>query len=232
MLPSGIQLTQLREHYRTENKPFPVGDAEAKITYRIGGETRDEVLPMKAVIFVQNGCVPQSPTPQESPKPAQPVASVMLKADFINPVSPSLSVYNPSTDVVEGVIWEMVAFRTSDLCFFGFQTKDVGYIKPQSKSANYEMDLATMPKSSNGCDGAIRPGDELTGSVSIDCPHCSIQTYIVHLVWQQSGWYFESDMKAGYVVPKDLSPDGRRKYIQLMTSEQFLSRRIEITQQQ
>ncbi|MGA2438736.1 MAG: hypothetical protein ABSF57_09520 [Acidobacteriaceae bacterium] len=59
MLPSGIQLTQLREHYRAENKPLPVGDAEAKITYRIGGETRDEILPMKAVIFVLDGCVPR-----------------------------------------------------------------------------------------------------------------------------------------------------------------------------
>lgn len=58
-LPSGIQLTQLLEHYRAENKPFPVGDAEAKITYRIRGETRDELLPMKAVILVLDGCVPQ-----------------------------------------------------------------------------------------------------------------------------------------------------------------------------
>ena len=92
------------------------------------------------------------------------------------------------------------------------------------------MELATMPKNAEGCDGSIREGDELTGSVSIDCPHCSIQTYVVHLVWKKSGWYFESDVKGGYILPKDMSKEGRQKYVQSMTSEQFANRRIEIAQ--
>jgi len=172
-----------------------------------------------------------SPTPQEPAKPTQPETPVMLTAEFISPASPALSVYNPSADVEEGVLWEMVAFRTSDLCFFGFQTQRIDFIKPQSRSANMAMELATMPKNAEGCDGAIREGDELTGSVSIDCPRCSIQTYIVHLVWKESGWYFESDTKGGYIVPKDMSKEGRQKYVQFMTSEQFASRRIEIKPQ-
>ena len=169
--------------------------------------------------------------PQEPAKSTQTVPPVMLRAEFINPASLSLSVYNPSEDVVENVHWSMIAFRTSDLCFLSFVTKDIGYIKPNSKSANYEMELTTMTKYTEGCDGQIREGDELTGSVSIDCPHCSIQTYIIHLVWKNSGWYFESVMKAGYIMPKDMSKEGRQKYVQLMTSEQFASKRIEITPQ-
>ena len=172
-------------------------------------------------------------TPQEPAKPTQPSNPVMLTAGFINPTLPSLFAYNPSTDVVQGVLWEMVAIRTSDLCFFGFQTRDMGFIKPQSKSANYSMELATMPKSIEaGCDGSIKEGDELTGSVSIDCPQCSVQTYIIHLVWKQSGWYFESDLKGGYIVPKDMkSKEARQKYVQLLTSGQFTSKRSEIMPQ-
>jgi hypothetical protein len=173
-----------------------------------------------------------SPTPREPANPPQIETPVLLTAKFTDPASPSLSVYNPSADVVEDVLWDMVAFRTSDLCFFGFQTQKIDFIKPQSKSANMMMELATMPKNAEGCDGSIREGDELTGSVSIDCAHCSIQTYIVHLVWRKSGWYFESDMKAGYIVPKDMSNEGRQKYVQMLTSEQFASKRIEITLQQ
>jgi hypothetical protein len=232
MLPSGIQLAQLREHYRTENKPLPVGDAEAKIIYRIGGETRDEVLPMKAVIFVQNGCVPQSPTPQESPKPTQPVAPVMLTAEFINPQAPSIIIYNPSGDVVEHVNWAMVVFRTLDLSFYSFTTQTIDYIKTNSQSANYFMDLATMPKNIEGGDGhPLTDGEELTGSVSIDCPRCSINTYVIHLVWKRSGWYFESESKGAYLLPRDMSTSGRKAYIELLTSDQFASKRIEIKPQ-
>jgi hypothetical protein len=155
----------------------------------------------------------------------------MLAAAFVGPVSPAISVYNPSAEVIEGVLWEVVAFRTSDLCFFGFQTQKIDYIKPQSKSANMAMELATMPRNAEGCDGSIRDGDELTGSVSVDCSRCSIQTYVIHLTWKESGWYFESDLKGGFLVPKERTVEGRQKFIQLLTSDQFASRRIEIMPQ-
>jgi hypothetical protein len=58
-LPTGFELTQVTDHYRSEKQPLPVGDAEAKITYRERGVTREELLPMKALILVQDGCVPQ-----------------------------------------------------------------------------------------------------------------------------------------------------------------------------
>jgi len=172
-----------------------------------------------------------SPPSQESLRPVQPTPPVMLAAAFVGPVSPAISVYNPSAEVIEGVLWEVVAFRTSDLCFFGFQTQKIDYIKPQSKSANMAMELATMPRNAEGCDGSIRDGDELTGSVSVDCSRCSIQTYVIHLTWKESGWYFESDLKGGFLVPKERTVEGRQKFIQLLTSDQFASRRIEIMPQ-
>jgi hypothetical protein len=151
-----------------------------------------------------------STVPNKSAKPTEPKASVsvLLKAEFINPSSLSIGLYNPSEDVVENVSWAMAAFRASDLCFFSFPTQAIGYIKPESRNANYAMPLSTMQKYNEGCDGVLRSGDELTGSVSIDCPRCSIHAYIIHLVWEQSGWYFEYPEKAGYVMLKDMSNKG------------------------
>lgn len=171
---------------------------------------------------------PIAPTPQEPSRPAPSESAVQLTAEFINPESLSIAVYNPSDDVIENVIWSMVAFRTSDLYLFSFATQSIGYIKPHSRSANYSMALDTIPRDTEEGNTQLREGDELTGSVSIDCPHCSVQTYIIHLIWKQSGWYYESPQKGGYIVPKDTSKPGREQYIELLTGPQFAPNRIPI----
>lgn len=157
--------------------------------------------------------------PSESP--------IHLSAAFSDPQSPVIVVSNLSDGVAEGVIWSMVAIRSSDLNYFGFATQTIGFIKPHSQTARYSLDLPTIPKSSDG-NGQIADGDELTGSISIDCPRCEIQTYVVHFVWGHSGWFFESKQKAGYLVPKDMSKDGRARYVQLFTGDAFANDRIEI----
>jgi hypothetical protein len=169
--------------------------------------------------------------PDEAPPPVTlPKTLVQLSAVFKNPSSLSLAVFNPSDDVAENVSWAMVAFRTSDLAFFGFATQSIGYVKPHMESANYFMELATMQKSTDG-DGQIKEGDELTGSVSIDCPRCTIRAYIVHVVWKREGWYFESPVQGGYVVPKEGTKEGRAKYIQELTGEGYANQRIAIKPQ-
>jgi hypothetical protein len=175
--------------------------------------------------------VPESHGTTEVPPPVTPSNKlVQLSAVFKNPSSLSLVVFNPSDDVAENVSWAMVAFRTSDLAFFGFQTQSIGYIKPHMESANYFMELATMPKSTDG-DGQIKEGDELTGSVSIDCPKCTIRTYLIHVVWKREGWYFESPLQGGYILPKDGSREGRARYIHETTGEQYVNQRIEVRPQ-
>jgi hypothetical protein len=177
---------------------------------------------------------PIKPKPQgatEAPPPVPlPNKLVQLSAVFKNPSSLLLTAFNPSDDVVENVSWGMVAIRTSDLAYFGFATQSIGYIKPHMESANYFMELETIPKNTDG-NGQIKEGDELTGSVSIDCPKCTIRTYIVHFVWKRGGWYFESPLKGGYIFPKDPSKEGRGKYIQELTGEQYANQRIEIRPQ-
>jgi hypothetical protein len=164
------------------------------------------------------------------PKPEPPKAienSIAISAMFSDPQAPNISVSNLSDTVAENVIWSMIAIRTSDLSYFGFATQSVGYIKPHTESGHYSLNLANIQKTSDG-DGQIKVGDELTGSISVDCPRCEIRTYIVHLVWLKSGWFFEFPEKTGYVVPKDMSKDGRSKYIQLLTGDSYADKRIEI----
>lgn len=170
---------------------------------------------------------PKSAGRSDLPKQTQQNA-VLLAATFTGPTQPSIAIYNPSEEVVENVLWEMVAFRASDLCMFSFATQAIGFIKAESSSANYAMQLATIPKITEPPGCVLKPGDELTGSVSIDCAHCSSHAYIIHLVWGQSGWYFESPIKGGLALPKNMSNDGRLQYIQTLTGEQFAAERAEI----
>jgi hypothetical protein len=148
-----------------------------------------------------------------------------LTAKFYNPQSPTIVASNRSGEVTESVHYSMILFRSSDLQFFSFTTQDIGYIKPHSNSAPYLME--NVPRFADA-NGQINDGDELTGSVAVDCPKCAIQTYIVHFVWKRTGWFYESQQKAGYLLPKDMSQDGRSKYIQLLTSNVLAKERNEI----
>jgi hypothetical protein len=167
------------------------------------------------------GAVPPNQLDRQGESPIQ------LSATFYDAQSPSLVISNSSERIADGVIWGVIALRTSDLSYFGFATQSIGYIKPRSESASYLLDLPRIQKVSDG-NGQIADGDELTGSIFIDCPQCEIQTYIVHFVWGHAGWFFESPRKAGYIVPKDMSKDGRAKYIRLFTGDTFAKDRIEI----
>ena len=152
---------------------------------------------------------------------------INLSASFYDPQSPTIVISNLSDHVADGVVWSMFALRTSDLSYFGFVTQSVGYVKAQSKTNFYLLDLARIPKTSDG-NGQIVDGDELTGSISIDCPQCEIRTYIVHFVLGHSRLFYESKLKNGYIVPHDMSKEGRAGYIQTLTSAEFTKDKIEI----
>ena len=165
--------------------------------------------------------------PQSKPSNQPSEGPILLSATFSDPQSPVLVVSNSSARVAEAVTWAMVSFRTSDLSYCGFVNQSIGYVKAHSVSARYSLDLPTIAKRCDG-DAQIKDGDELTGSISVDCPQCEIRTYIVHFVWGDAGWFFESKQKGGYIVPGDMSKEGRTKYIQLFTGETFAKDRIEM----
>jgi hypothetical protein len=58
-LPDSLQVKQLVNHYRSMNMVFPVGDAKGTISYLRGSDSREEVIDLKAILFLQRGCTPQ-----------------------------------------------------------------------------------------------------------------------------------------------------------------------------
>jgi hypothetical protein len=182
-----------------------------------------ETMPPKSTRNTSPAGAKVQPKPPNQPSEGP----ILISATFFDPQSPVIVVSNPSDMVAEGVAWAMVAIRTSDLSYCGFVTQSIGYIKSRSASAPYLLDVPRIPKGCDG-DGQLKDGDELTGSISVDCPQCEIKTYIIHFVWGKSGWFFEWNDRSGYVVPKDMSKAGRAKYIQQLTGDEFAKDRIEI----
>lgn len=161
-------------------------------------------------------------------KTAPDKAPIQISAVFLDPQAPTIVVSNSSDVVAEGVTWTLNAIRTSDAEFLGFVSQSLGYIKAHSETARCSLELNRLPHSSEG-NATIKDGDELTGSISIDCPHCQLRTYIVHFVWLKSGWYFEYPGKsAGAILPRDMSKEGRERYIQWLTGPAFADKRIEV----
>jgi hypothetical protein len=201
---------------------------ESEINDARNGKNDVMNLKLYSALITPTSNRPEVRKPKRHQTPPAPSGNpIQLSAMFYEPQSPSIVVSNPSGRVADGVTWGMVAFRTSDLSYFGFATQSIGYVKAHSESAPYLLDIPHIAKNSDG-NGQIADGDELTGSINIDCPQCAIQTYMVHFVWGHAGWFFESKQKAGYIVPKDMSKDGRSKYIQLFTSNIYAKDRIEI----
>ena len=127
-------------------------------------------------------------------------------------------VENRSDHVADRITWEAVLYRESDLALLSFATQDIGYVKPHSHGSNYSIDLPNVPKMViGGGSPQIAVGDVFTGSISFDCADCKGVTYIVHLVWGQSGWTYEvPNVGAGLALTKDQSLEGKQRWVQTL----------------
>ena len=134
-----------------------------------------------------------------------PELPIALAATIVNPSANSIVFENLSDRLAEGVTWELVMFRVSDAAFFSFATQNAGYIKAQSKTPAYVMNLTTLPKVDNGGKQLV-DGDVLIGSLALDCPTCKGNTYIVYLVWNEGGWFSSViNENGGLLLPKGMS---------------------------
>jgi hypothetical protein len=87
-----------------------------------------------------------APLPAKAVKPPIGTKSaITIQASIINPVMPSIIVENTSDKVAQGVIWELAVFRARDLVFVSLPTQNIGFIKPHSRSAPYEMFSPGIP---------------------------------------------------------------------------------------
>jgi hypothetical protein len=204
--------------------PLPKPTPTALPAVPIGPVITPRVPPAVATVHGLNPQLPKTPTSAVSA--TQTSIPIMLSATIMNPLNPMIVVTNHSDQVAEDVTWAMILYRASDNVFFSYKTQTIGYIKANSISANYEMNLPGNLGISDGNE-QIKAGDDLTGSLSVDCPHCQIQTYVVHFDWGQSGWLYESEIKAGYIVPKNpLSKEARAAYIQALKSKAIIKNSV------
>ena len=134
-----------------------------------------------------------------------------------SPSDPAITVENLSDSVVDGVGWELVMFRTSDQAFLSYARQNIGYVKPHSKSARYSMQLNTLPRAPGG--DQIVDGDNLIGTLSVDCPTCKGNTLIVSFIWGKSGWFCDVPQGNGrLLLPKDMSKDKIIQFIETLNT--------------
>lgn len=118
-------------------------------------------------------------SPQEASAGAR---AIPLSLSVVDPALPGLVIQNDTDVTADGLIWQLVTYRESDLAAFSFAVQAIGYVKPHSRTAVYSMSLANMVKASNG-GRELNPGDVLDGSLTLDCPTCTGETYVIHLEW-------------------------------------------------
>jgi hypothetical protein len=136
-----------------------------------------------------------NPAPQTQPATRLTQNNIQLSVVIISPKYPALVVENVSDAVADGVRWQLIMFRTTDLAFFSWPAKDIGYIKARSKTAPFFMELNPPPHVPGVGDipggWSMSNGDNLIGSLIVDCALCKGATFLVSFTWGISGWFYE-----------------------------------------
>lgn len=141
---------------------------------------------------------------------------LIVSVFLVNPTSPAI-IENHSDTLADRVTWELVMFRKNDDAFLSYLTQEIGYIKPHSRSAPYEMNLNSLPHAPGG--GQLVDGDVCAGSLVVDCPSCRAITVAIGFVWGHSGWFYELPRANGKLLkPKEMSPEMIRKFVDLLTT--------------
>ena len=142
-------------------------------------------------------------------KPADP-PDVALH--FVNPRSPALVIINRSAVIARDIKWTIVLWNMdlpdrNDPLPIPVSLFDWLRAKDKGGPENLFSGPLVAP--------LLKPGNRLYGSASVACPECSRgRTYIVHIVWGESGWFSElEDEKSGRpFVPLNFSEAGRAEY--------------------
>jgi len=123
-------------------------------------------------------------------KSPSPKVGLELKVSIVDPTDPAIVVDNQTDDILEGITWELVMFRTTDQAWFSYATQNIGYIKPHSQSARFGMQLNSLTQAPGG-GGRIADGEHFVGTLAIDCPTCKGEQLIVSFAWGESGWFYQ-----------------------------------------
>jgi len=98
-------------------------------------------------------------------------------------------------------------------------TGQVGYLKPHSKGPPYLMQLNTLPHAPGSGEipggGQLVNGDDLVGTLAVDCPMCKGNTFVVKFVWGTTGWFYEVPDEHGMIlVPRSMTKELVTKFVE------------------
>jgi hypothetical protein len=131
---------------------------------------------------------------------------ISLEVTMGQPRDPVIRVENATDYLADRITWEFVAFRRSDLALLSYSTQNIGYVKAHSIGPNVLMSLNTLPRAPGG--GPLNNGDEVIGTLVVDCPLCRGESLIVDFVWGKSGWFYQvPDGKGRIWYPKTIDKE-------------------------
>ncbi|HVM93200.1 MAG TPA: hypothetical protein VMT67_10340 [Terriglobales bacterium] len=131
---------------------------------------------------------------------------------FVYPESPSLVIANPSAGIARDIkytvaLWNMDLPDRNDPLPIPIASFD--WIRPNDEGGPQNLfgspQVATL----------LKHGDHLFGSAAVICPECTRgRTYIVYIVWGQSGWYseIENELSGRVFTPQNFLRPARETY--------------------
>jgi hypothetical protein len=123
----------------------------------------------------------------EHVRPAKELPDVALQ--FVYPKSPAVVLVNQSAVIARDIkwsvqLWNMDLPDRNDPLPIPISTFD--WLRPHEQGG--PQNLFGNPRVAE----LLKPGNRLFGSASVICPECARgRTYIVHIVWDEGGWFSE-----------------------------------------
>ena len=135
-----------------------------------------------------------APTIMEHVRPAKALPDVALR--FVYPKSPALILDNQSAVIARDIKWTVLLWNMdlpdrNDPLPIPVSTFD--WLRPHDQGG--PQNLFGSPHVAP----LLKPGNRLFGSAAVICPECARgRTYIVYIVWNDSGWFSEVEhVKSG-----------------------------------
>lgn len=108
---------------------------------------------------------------------------------FVGRKFPALQAINESSAIAKDIRWAVALWnmdRPADVNPLQIRSGTFDWLKPHDEGGPQNIFQPVVQ--------SLKAGDRLFGTVSVNCPECSRgRTYIVYIVWGESGWFSEID---------------------------------------
>ncbi len=147
---------------------------------------------------------------------------------FVGRKFPALQGINESNAIARDIRWQVVLWdmdHPSDINPLQIPGGTFDWLKPHDEGGPQNIFQPVIP--------LLKAGDRLLGTASVNCPECSKgKTYIVYIVWGESGWFSEVSGEDGKVIVPRNPETGRDAYFKLLEAAASEGSRIPIVDPQ